>query len=98
MTAGRRVAAGDREGGRLTAAGYERSIVDDDTVHRRALDARQMEVIGESLLIGAGRLALPALPSHRDALPLGKYRGGQIRTADSLVPNQVPYRWATPRW
>ena len=24
-------------------------------------------------------------------------RGGQIRTADLLVPNQAPYRWATPR-
>ena len=24
-------------------------------------------------------------------------RGGQTRTADLLVPNQAPYRWATPR-
>ncbi len=24
-------------------------------------------------------------------------RGGQNRTADLLVPNQAPYRWATPR-
>ena len=24
-------------------------------------------------------------------------RGGQIRTADLLVPNQAPCRWATPR-
>ena len=26
-----------------------------------------------------------------------KCRGGQIRTADLLVPNQAPCRWATPR-
>ena len=26
-----------------------------------------------------------------------KCRGGQDRTADLLVPNQAPYRWATPR-
>ena len=25
-------------------------------------------------------------------------RGGEIRTPDHLVPGQVPYRWATPRF
>ena len=41
-------------------------------------------------------------PGHCQELPGIRWRpeigrGGQDRTADLLVPNQAPYRWATPR-
>ena len=48
------------------------------------------------LTCGSGKDNL-ACPIDSVGLQFVIGRGGQIRTADLLVPNQAPCRWATPR-
>ena len=55
------------------------------------------------VLLGCGKPVQPKTsyqPLFAYAVTEGvrKCRGGQIRTADLLVPNQAPCRWATPRF
>jgi hypothetical protein len=53
--------------------------------------------LGKELIATERGTCYQLLFAHIVIEEVRKCRGGQDRTADLLVPNQAPYRWATPR-